>query len=66
MSPYVRKVLVTLHLKSIPFQIDPLVPFLGNDKFSKLSPLRVVPILIDNDFTITDSSVICQYLEDNV
>lgn len=64
MSPYVRKVLVTLHLKSIPFQIDPLVPFFGNEKFSKLSPLRVVPILIDNDFTITDSSVICQYLED--
>lgn len=64
LSPYVRKVLVTLHIKSIPFEMDPLVPFFGNDKFAKLSPLRVVPVLIDDGFHITDSSVICQYLED--
>jgi glutathione S-transferase len=64
LSPFVRKVLVTLHLKSIPYQLDPLIPFLGNMKFTSFSPLRIVPILINNDFSITDSSVICQYLED--
>ena len=64
LSPFVRKVLVTLHLKSIPYQLDPLIPFLGNSKFTSFSPLRIVPILINNDFSITDSSVICQYLED--
>ena len=29
LSPYVRKVLVVLHLKGIPYEIDPIVPFFG-------------------------------------
>jgi glutathione S-transferase len=64
LSPYVRKVLVVLDLKGIPYEIDPIVPFFGNDRFSQLSPLRRIPVLVDNDVTIADSSVICQYLED--
>jgi hypothetical protein len=36
----VRKVLVRLHLKGIAYEIDPIVPFLGDDRFSRLSPLR--------------------------
>ncbi|HYC53581.1 MAG TPA: glutathione S-transferase family protein [Candidatus Binatia bacterium] len=64
LSPYVRKVLVCLHLKGIAFEIDPIVPFLGDDRFSKLSPLRRIPVFIDDWVTLCDSSVICQYLED--
>jgi glutathione S-transferase len=64
LSPYVRKVLVCLELKGIGYEIDPIVPFLGDERFSKLSPLRRVPVLVDGDLVITDSSVICQYLED--
>lgn len=64
MSPYVRKVLVCLEIKGIPYEIDPIVPFYGDDRFSKLSPLRRIPVLIDGDLVLTDSSVICQYLED--
>src|SRR4029079_9238122 len=64
LSPYVRKVLVCLHVKSIAYEIDPIVPFLGDDRFSTLSPLRRIPVLIDGDVTLSDSSVICQYLED--
>jgi len=64
LSPYVRKVLVVLDLKGIPYEIDPIVPFFGDDRFSRMSPLRRIPVLIDNDVTISDSSVICQYLED--
>lgn len=64
LSPYVRKVLASLDLKGITFEIDPIVPFMGNDRFSKLSPLRRVPVLIDDRVTLADSSVICQYLED--
>jgi glutathione S-transferase len=64
LSPYVRKVLVVLDLKGIAYEIDPIVPFFGNDRFSQLSPLRRIPVLIDDDLTIADSSVICQYLED--
>jgi len=37
---------------------------LGDDRFSRLSPLRRIPVLIDELVTLADSSVICQYLED--
>jgi glutathione S-transferase len=63
-SPYVRKVLVCLHVKGIPYRIDPLVPFFGDERFSKLSPLRRIPVLLDGDVTLCDSTVICEYLED--
>jgi glutathione S-transferase len=63
-SPYVRKVLVALDLKGIEYQIDPIIPFMGDDRFSRLSPVRRIPVLIDGHVTLADSSVICQYLED--
>ena len=64
LSPYVRKALVVLEIKRVPYEIDPIVPFLGDDRFSQVSPLRRVPVLIDDQVTLSDSSVICQYLED--
>jgi glutathione S-transferase len=64
LSPYVRKVLVVLLEKGIPYEIDPIVPFLGDDRFGALSPLRRIPVLMDDRVTLSDSSVICQYLED--
>ena len=64
LSPYVRKTLVVLHCKKIPYQIDPIVPFFGDDRFTALSPLRRIPVLIDDRGTLCDSSVICQYLEE--
>ncbi len=63
-SPYVRKVLTVLALKDIPFEIDPIVPFHGDDEFAKVSPLRRIPVLIDGDFVLSDSSAIVQYLEE--
>jgi glutathione S-transferase len=63
-SPYVRKVLVVLDLKGIAYEIDPIIPFLGGDAFTALSPLRRIPVYIDDRVTLADSSVICQYLED--
>jgi glutathione S-transferase len=48
LSPYVRKVLVVLDLKGIPYEIDPIVPFFGNERFSALSPIRRIPVLIDD------------------
>ena len=64
LSPYVRKVLAVCDLKSLPYQIDPIVPFLGGDRFAEVSPLRRIPVLIDDLVTLSDSSAICQYLED--
>jgi len=64
LSPYVRKVLVVLDLKGIPYEVDPIVPFYGDDRFSQISPIRRIPVLIDDQVTLPDSSVICEYLED--
>lgn len=63
-SPYVRKVLVFLDLKSIPYQIDPIVPFFGGEQFTRISPVRRIPVLVDGDVVLSDSTVICEYLED--
>jgi glutathione S-transferase len=63
-SPYVRKVLAVLHLKGIAYQIDPIVPFFGNDRFGEISPLRRIPVYSDGKVTLCDSTVICEYLED--
>lgn len=64
LSPYVRKVLVCLELKGIPYRIDPIAPFVGNEEFSRLSPLRRIPVLLDGDVVLNDSTVICEYLQD--
>jgi glutathione S-transferase len=63
-SPYVRKVLVALDLKGIRYEIDPIIPFMGNDAFSKLSPIRRIPVFTDDQVTLSDSTVICEYLDD--
>ena len=64
-SPYVRKVLACMALKGLDdYRIDPITPFFGGDEFSRLSPLRRIPVLIDGDLSLCDSSVICQYLEE--
>jgi glutathione S-transferase len=64
LSPYVRKVLVCLDLKGIAYRIDPIVPFFGNDEFTRISPVRRIPVLIDDRVTLPDSSVICEYVEE--
>ena len=63
-SPYVRKVLACLALKGLDYEIDPITPFYGGDDFERLSPLRRIPVLIDRDLTLCDSSVICAYLDE--
>jgi glutathione S-transferase len=63
-SPFVRKVLVICELKGVPYEIDPVIPFYANEQFSKISPLRRIPVFRDDKVTLADSSVICQYLED--
>jgi len=63
-SPYVRKVLACLNLKGVAYEVDPITPFFGNDAFERLSPLRRIPVLIDGDFTASDSSIISAYIEE--
>ena len=63
-SPYVRKVLACLNLKQVAYEVDPITPFFGNDEFERLSPLRRIPVLIDGDVAISDSTVICEYVDE--
>lgn len=37
---------------------------MGNEAFARLSPLRRIPLLLQDGRVFLDSSVICQYLED--
>lgn len=63
-SPYVRKVLACMNLKQVSYEVDPITPFYGNEEFERLSPLRRIPVLVEGDFSISDSSVICAYLDE--
>lgn len=65
-SPFVRKVRVFLIEKSLPYELVPVVPFPpanSTPEFRRMSPLGKIPALADGDFAISDSSVICTYLE---
>ena len=62
-SPYVRKVLACMNLKGLDFEVDPITPFFGNDEFRRLSPLCRIPVQVDCDFSASDSTVICAYLD---
>ena len=63
-SPYVRKVLACLALKDLVYEIDPITPFFGGEEFDRVSPLRRIPVLVDGEVTLCDSSVICAYLDE--
>lgn len=64
-SPYVRKVVITLNKKKIPFELKPMSPFGEADKkfLLTLNPLGKVPVYQEGDFILSDSSAICAYLE---
>ena len=63
-SPYARKVIVALGIKGIAHEVDPITPFFGNDEFGRLSPLRRIPVLVDGELVLNDSTVICEYLDE--
>jgi hypothetical protein len=63
-SPYVRKAMAVCDVKGVAYRIDPIIPFQGNDEFSRLSPLRRIPVLIDDQVTLSDSTVIAEYLDE--
>lgn len=64
LSPYVRKVAVALTFKGIAYEHEVVVPGMTPPEFAELSPLQKIPVLVDGDFALPDSSVICEYLEE--
>lgn len=63
-SPYARKVFVALDMKGVDYEIDPIVPFYGTGEFTRVSPLRRIPVLIDGDLVLNDSTVIAEYVDE--
>ena len=57
-SPFVRKVLVALAIKGLPFEQKQQVPFLKDPEYRKINPLGKVPTLQDGELIICDSTVI--------
>jgi glutathione S-transferase len=62
-SPFVRKVLVVLDEKKVPYQLDPVFPFGVSAEFKKISPLGKIPAITEDGRSLSDSSVISAYLE---
>jgi glutathione S-transferase len=54
-SPFVRKARIVLEEKGLAYTVEPLVP--------GLHPLGKMPVLVDGDVVVPDSSVIAAYLE---
>lgn len=64
-SPFVRKVLVALAMKGLEFEQIPQMPFMDvSEAYLKISPLGKIPALEDGELVVSDSTVICEYLED--
>jgi glutathione S-transferase len=62
-SPFVRKVRVVLAEKKIAYDLEPIMPINVSAEFKKISPMGKIPAYRDGDVTLSDSSVICAYLE---
>jgi glutathione S-transferase len=64
-SPYARKVRIALYEKGVPFErVRALHGDCNRTDFLHVNPRAEVPALVDGDFSLYDSTVICEYLED--
>jgi glutathione S-transferase len=64
LSPFVRKVTVVMTIKELAFEREYVMPGDTSPEFRKLSPLGKIPVLVDGDFSVADSSAICEYLDE--
>lgn len=64
LSPFVRKVLVVAELKGLAYEQVDVMPGQVTPEYLKISPLGKIPALEDGDLGVSDSTVICEYLEE--
>lgn len=62
-SPFVRKVMVFLAEKDVPYAHEDVNPFAPPEGFRAVSPLGRIPAFRHDDRVVNDSSVICRYIE---
>jgi glutathione S-transferase len=66
-SPYAWRVWLALERKGIPYHLKTLSFDAGDLKtpeYGALNPRRRVPVLVDDDFVLTESGAIVEYIED--
>jgi glutathione S-transferase len=64
LSPFVRKVLLTIEFKALPYEQILVAPGRYPSNWAQISPLGKMPVLEHDGFTVPDSSVICRYLDE--
>jgi glutathione S-transferase len=67
-SPYAMSVFVALHEKKLPFEITTLDLASGaatTPAYAKISLTHRVPTLVDDDFSLSESSAITEYLHES-
>jgi len=52
-----------MSIKGLPYDLVPVFPGSNDEAFRVISPLGKIPGYTDGDFAISDTSVICAYLE---
>src|SRR4029078_10810715 len=64
-SSYCQKVLISLYENDTPFEFRMLDPSEKRNlvEFAKLSPMRRMPVLVDGECPVVESSVIVEYLD---
>ncbi|PCJ20756.1 MAG: glutathione S-transferase [Candidatus Cloacimonadota bacterium] len=63
-SPFVRKVRLVLAEKKLDYTIKDWAPFSLPDNYKEdYHPMGKIPLLVDGDLKLPDSSAICTYLE---
>ena len=62
-SAFCLKVRMALQAKGLSFREVEVTPGIGQIALFRLSGQRQVPVLVDGDEVVSDSSAICRYLE---
>ena len=63
-SAFCLKVRMALHAKGLSFREVEVTPGIGQLAVFRLSGQRQVPVLVDGDTVVSDSSAICRYLDE--
>jgi glutathione S-transferase len=64
LSPFVRKVMAICSIKGLEYDHEMVMPGDASPEYLKISPLGKIPAFEDGDLAMSDSSVICEYLEE--
>jgi glutathione S-transferase len=62
-SVHTRKVVVTAIEKGLAYTNEPVIPLNPPPGWEHLSPTGKIPVMVDGDVSLCDSTVICTYLE---